>query len=105
MKPENCIEVKHVNSLSVPYLSRFFGSAGTVLKVQKEEVSKYVTIVRFSGFSNLQIKVVWKRPFASVGEYSISAPSKSGDAQKNHPLNSNSHKNKLSLKCRQTALR
>ena len=47
MKRDNCIEVKHVSHLSVAYLTRFFGSAGQVVKVEKDEVSKYVTIVIF----------------------------------------------------------
>lgn len=36
MKLDNCIEVKYVNGLSVPYLTRFFGSVGPVVKVHKE---------------------------------------------------------------------
>lgn len=69
MKRENCIEVKYVNNLSVAYLTRFFGSVGPVTHVEKEEVSKYVTIVRFSGCSNLRIKIVLKGPFASMGGF------------------------------------
>ncbi len=85
MKRENCIEVKYVNNLSVAYLTRFFGSVGPVIKVEKEEVSKYVTIVRFPGFSNLRIKIVLKGPFASMAGLSTNALSKSGSAGP-HPL-------------------
>ena len=60
--------VKYVNNISVAYLNRFFGSVGPIIKVEKEEVSKYVTIVRFSGCSNLRIKIVSKGPFASMEE-------------------------------------
>lgn len=35
MSNENCIDVKYVNNLSVAYLTRFFGSAGPVVKVEK----------------------------------------------------------------------
>ena len=45
MKRDHCIEVKYVNNLSVAYLTRFFGSVGSVSKVEKDEISKYVTIV------------------------------------------------------------
>ena len=45
MKSDRCIEVKYVNNLSVSYLKRFFGSVGSVSKVEKDEISKYVTIV------------------------------------------------------------
>ena len=45
MKRANCIEVKYVNNLSVAYLTRFFGSVGPVSKVEKDDISKYVTIV------------------------------------------------------------
>lgn len=76
MNPENCIEVKYVNGLSVPYLTRFFGSAGPIIKVRKEEVSKYVTIVRFPGFSNLRIKIVSTKPCALMDESLTNTPSK-----------------------------
>ena len=45
MKRDHCIEMKYVNNLSVAYLTRFFGSVGPVSKVEKDEISKYVTIV------------------------------------------------------------
>lgn len=80
MKRDNCVEVKYVNNLSVPYLSRFFGSVGPIVKIEKEDVSKYVTIVRYPGCSNLRIKIVLKGPSASMGESLMSAPSKSEDA-------------------------
>ena len=47
MKRDNCIEVKHVSNLSVAYLTRFFGNVGQVSKVEKDDVSRYVTIVTF----------------------------------------------------------
>ena len=80
MKRDNCIEVKYVNNLSVPYLSRFFGSVGPIVKIEKEDVSKYVTIVRYPGCSNLRIKIVLKGPSALMGESLMSAPSKSENA-------------------------
>ena len=77
MKEENCIEVKHVSRLSVAYLTRFFGSVGGVLKVQKDEISKYVTIVSILPFRNTSIIVVSRRPFGSAEGSLIPAPSKS----------------------------
>lgn len=46
MKRDHCIEVKYANHLSSAYLTRFFGSVGAVSKVEKDENSKYVTIVK-----------------------------------------------------------
>ena len=46
MKRDHCIEVKYANHLSSAYLTRFFGSVGAVTKVEKDENSKYVTIVK-----------------------------------------------------------
>ena len=76
MKEENCIEVKHVNRLSVAYLTRFFGSVGSVLKVQKDEISKYVTIVSILPFRSTPIIAVSRRPFASAAGSLIRNPSK-----------------------------
>ena len=74
--------MKHVNNLSVPYLSRFFGSVGPIVKIEKEDVSKYVTIVRYPGCSNLRIKIVWKGSFASMDASLINALSKFESARK-----------------------
>ena len=69
MKRDNCIDVKHVSHLSVNYLSRFFGSVGPVSKVEKDEVSKYVTIVCISTFSNLLIGTASKKLLGSTVGY------------------------------------
>lgn len=65
MSNENCIDVKYVSNLSVAYLTRFFGSAGQVLKVEKNENSKYVTIVRSASFRSLPIGRQWRRLYGS----------------------------------------
>jgi hypothetical protein len=36
MQSDNCIEVRNVFNLSVPYLTRFFGSAGAIVRIDKD---------------------------------------------------------------------
>ena len=76
MKRDNCVEVKNVNKLSIPYLTRFFGSVGPIVKVEKDDISKVVTIVSPSTFRNSPTRLVWIVYSALKAGYSTRAPSK-----------------------------
>ncbi len=69
MRTSNCIEVKHANNLSTSYLSRVFGSVGPVLKIVKDEISKYVTIVFINVFRSLLTKIAFKKHLDWRGEF------------------------------------
>ncbi len=71
MKRENCIEVKYANTLSVADLTRFFSNAGPVLKVEKEENSKYVLVVKYFLFRNSLVKKLFKKHLGLMGEFWI----------------------------------
>jgi hypothetical protein len=74
MKGENCIEVKYVNSLSIPYLTRFFGSAGQIKKIEKNDNSKYVTIVPPSSHSSSSTRTALTKPSVLRAECWTSSP-------------------------------
>ena len=82
MKGENCIDVKYLNSLSIPYLTRFFGSAGQIKKIEKNDNSKYVTIVRPSSRRSLPTKAASTRHFAIRVGFLINTPSKLKNTRK-----------------------
>lgn len=69
MKEENCIDVKNVYNLSINYLSRFFGAAGKIIHVYKDENSKYVTIVYIMICRNLPIIMQFRKLYALMEEY------------------------------------
>ena len=82
MKEENCIDVKYVYNLSINYLTRFFGAAGKIIHVYKDENSKYVTIVCHMISRNSLIIMELKRPYDLMEEYWTKSPSKSKNGKK-----------------------